>query len=334
MPKRTFGSTLWALASALVLSIGTALAAPAPLPGKIIISGASGGLAGETIEALLTRGVKPSDLILVTRTPEKLAALAEGGASVRRGDFNEPASLASAFAGGDRMLLVSVGGAGARGNRQAQHAAAIDAAKRAGVRLIVYTGYMKGADGKPAGGLATDHRATEELLKNSGVAWTVLGNGLYNEGLMAQGQRAIATGEIVSNAGDGKWAPVARKDCAAAAAAVLTTKGHENKFYNITGPALISNADFARLLTEVTGKPVKYVALDDEAYVERLQAGGMPEQFARMSAAFSSATRSGELAIVSSAVRDLTGHEPQSVRQFLEANKAKLLAPLTASAPP
>src|SRR5262245_10802397 len=201
MAKRTLGSTLWALASALVLSVGGAHAAPAPLPGKIIISGASGGLAGETIEALLARGVKPSDLILVTRTPEKLAALAERGASVRQGDFNEPATLESAFAGGDRMLLVSVGGAGARGDRKAQHAAAIDAAKRAGVKLIVYTGYMKGADGRPTGGLATDHRATEELLKNSGVAWTVLGNGLYNEGLIAQGQRAIAAGEIVSNAG-------------------------------------------------------------------------------------------------------------------------------------
>jgi NAD(P)H dehydrogenase (quinone) len=167
------------------------------------------------------------------------------------------------------------------------------------------------------------------MLKKSGVAYVILGNSLYNVGLIRQGAEAIARGEIVSNAGDGKWSPVARKDCAAAAAAVLSTPGHDNKFYNITGPDLISNADFARLLTEVTGKPVKYVSLDDAAFIERLKATGMPEAVARRVASFSVATREGQIAVQTTAVRDLTGQEPQSVRALLEQNKARLLAPPT-----
>jgi NAD(P)H dehydrogenase (quinone) len=324
MQKRTLLGAIVAATATLALSTGTWAADV--LPGKIIIGGASGGLGGETVDALLARGVKPSDLILVSRTPDKLAAYAAKGAVVRKGDYNDPASLPAAFAGGDRLLIISTNGGG---DRKVQHQAAIDAAKKAGVKLIAYTSYVKNDQGQPADGLAVDHRATEEMLKKSGVAYVILGNSLYNVGLIGQGAEAIARGEIVSNAGEGKWAPVARKDCAAAAAAVLSTPGHDNKFYNITGPDLISNADFARLLTEVTGKPVKYVSLDDAAFIERLKATGMPEAVARRVASFSVATREGQIAVKTTAVRDLTGREPQSVRALLEENKARLLAPPT-----
>jgi len=325
VPGRTFLAPLVAAVIALMLPCSATLAADAaPLPGKVLITGASGGLAGETIQELLARGVRPADLILVTRTPEKLSAFASMGATVRKGDFNDPAGLPTAFAGAERMLLISTGGG--PGNRQAQHAAAIEAAKQVGVKLIAYTSYVKNEQGLPIDGLAVDHRATEDMLKRSGIPYTILGNQLYNRGLVAQGARAIADGEIVSNAGDGRWAPVTRKDCAAAAAAVLATPGHENKHYNITGPDLISLADFARLLTEVTGRPVRYVALDDEAYVQWLTKSGMPEAVARRSAAFNRQTREGQIAVRSTAVRDLTGREPQSVRELLEANKDALLA--------
>jgi NAD(P)H dehydrogenase (quinone) len=322
MRKRTFLGCLVAALTAFTLNTGTWAADTTVLPGKIIIGGASGGLGGETIDALLARGVKASDLILVTRTPEKLASYAAKGASVRKGDYNDPTSLPAAFTGGDRLLIISTSGGG---DRKVQHNAAIDAAKKAGVKLIAYTSYVKNDDGLPNAGIAVDHRATEEALKHSGVPYVILGNQLYNSGLIGQGAQAIARGEIVSNAGEGKWAPVARKDCAAATAAVLATPGHENRFYNLTGPDLISNGDFARLLTEVTGRPVKYVSLDDAAFISRLQATGMPEEGARRAAAFSRQTREGQIAVKTTAVKDLTGQEPQSVRQLLEENKAKLL---------
>jgi NAD(P)H dehydrogenase (quinone) len=326
MYKRTLLGCLVALAAALAMSPATLAADSKVLPGKIIIGGASGGLGGETVDALLERGVKPADLILVTRTPEKLAKYASMGASVRKGDYNDPASLPAAFAGGNRLLIISTNGGG---DRKVQHKAAIDAAKAAGVTLIAYTSYVKNEQGLPTAGLAVDHRATEEMLKQSGVPYVILGNSIYNSNLINQGIQALARGEIVSNAGEGKWSPVARKDCAAAAAAVLSTPGHENRFYNITGPDLISNADFARLLTEVTGKPVKHVALDDAAFIERLKAQGMPEATAQRVAGFSQPTREGQIAVRSTAVKDLTGREPQSVRELLEQNKAKMLTPAT-----
>jgi NAD(P)H dehydrogenase (quinone) len=209
MLKRTLVGSLVALAAALALSPVIRAADSKVLPGRIIVGGASGGLGGETIEALLARGVKPSDLILVTRTPPVLAKYRDLGASVRKGDYNDPASLPAAFAGGDRLLIISTNGGG---DRKVQHKAAIDAAKAAGVKLIAYTSYVKNDQGLPTEGLAVDHRATEEMLKQSGVPYVILGNSIYNSNLIVQGAQAVARGEIVSNAGDGKWSPVARKD--------------------------------------------------------------------------------------------------------------------------
>jgi NAD(P)H dehydrogenase (quinone) len=289
---------------------------------KIIISGASGGLAGETIDALLARGVKPSDLILVTRSPEKLSAWTTRGATVRKGDFDRPDSLPAAFAGGTRLLLISTSG----GDRVKQHTNAINAAKKAGVKLIAYTSFVNPVPNHPAV-LAKDHQLTEEALKKSGVPYTMLRNQIYADGLVNQGAQAIASGEIVTNYGNGKWAPVARKDCAAAAAAVLTTSGHENKAYDITGPDLITQADYAKMLTEIAGKPVKLTVLDDAAYIERLKSTGMPDGFARWSASLGTSMREGFVAIKSTAVQDLTGKAPQSVRALLTSNKAKLLTP-------
>jgi NAD(P)H dehydrogenase (quinone) len=288
---------------------------------KIIISGASGGLAGETVEALLARGVKASDLILVSRSPDKLADLAAKGATVRQGDFDKPESLPAAFAGGARLLLVSTSG----GDRVKQHTNAIEAAKKAGVKQIAYTSFVNAVPNHPAA-LAKDHIATEAALKKSGVPYTLLRNQLYSDGLINQGAQAIATGEIVTNWGNGKWAPVTRKDCAAAAAAVLSTPGHENKTYDITGPDLISQADFAKLLADVSGKPVKVTNIDDATLVERMKKSGTPEGFAKWSASLGTSVREGFVAIQSNDVQKLTGKAPQSVRTLLTANRQKLTA--------
>jgi NAD(P)H dehydrogenase (quinone) len=288
---------------------------------KIIVSGASGGLAGEAINALLGRGVKAPELVLVTRTPEKLSGVAPVGAEVRAGDFDKPETLETAFAGGRKLLLISTNS----GNRVGQHTAAISAARQAGIRHIVYTSFINATADNPAA-VARDHRLTEEALVRSGVAYTILRNQLYMDGLVSEAAQAIATGDLYTNGGKGKWAPVAREDCAAVAAVVLTTSGHEGKTYNITGPDLINRQDLAKLITEVTGKRVRVVEMDDAAYIQRTVQAGVPEAGAKVVASFGTATRQNALNIKNEALQILLGRKPRSVRELLTENKARLLA--------
>jgi NAD(P)H dehydrogenase (quinone) len=309
-----------------VLAAPSVSAKDEPAADGIVITGASGGLAGEAIEALLARGVPADKLILVTRTPEKLAFLAERGAQVRAGDFDKPEGLPAAFAGGKQLLLISTSGGG---DRVAQHTAAIGAAQSAGIKHIVYTSWVNAVEENPAA-VTRAHRLTEEAIRRSGIPYTILRNQRYSAGLIEQGRRALASGILVSNSGRGKWAPVARRDCAAAAAAVLMMPGHERHTYEITGPDLISAADFAKLLTQVTGKPVRVVDVDDATYIATLVKSGMPEESAQLTASFGLATRANALNVKSDVLQILLGRAPESVHDLLAHNKAQLLMPAAA----
>ena len=185
---------------------------------KIIVSGASGQLGGLVIEELLARKVAPRNLILVSRTPETLKRYADRGASVRFGDFEKPESLAAAYKGGTRMLLISVNGGGDK--RPELHKAAIDAAVAAGVKQIAYTSYVN-ADRFTDSIIAGDHLRTEKYLEGSGVAWTLLRNQIYADGLPDQAEKIVRDGRLVTSTPDARVAYVTRKDCAAAAAASL-----------------------------------------------------------------------------------------------------------------
>ncbi len=292
----------------------------------IVVSGASGGLAGETITALLGRGVQLHDLVLVTRTPQKLASYAAKGAAVRAGDFSKPETLEAAFAGGRQLLLISTSGGG---DRVAQHTAAISAARKAGIRHIVYTSFTNATSDNPAA-VAADHRQTEEALVKSGVPYTILRNQIYMDGLVAEAAQAIKTGDLYTNAGKGKWAPVARQDCAMAAAVVLTTTAHEGKTYDITGPDLINRQDFGKLIGDVTGKRVRVIEVDDATYIARAVQRGIPEPLAKVDASFGLAMRANSLNIKSEALQILLGHKPESVRDLLTENKALLVAAASA----
>jgi NAD(P)H dehydrogenase (quinone) len=288
---------------------------------RIIVSGASGGLAGEAIQELIGRGVPLTDLILVTRTPEKLSSFATNGSEVRAGDFSKPETLEAAFSGGRKLLLVSTNA----GDRVAQHTAAIEAARRAGIRHIVYTSFINATAENPSL-VARDHRLTEEALRRSGLGYTILRNQLYMDGLVAEAAEAIATGDLYTNAGKGKWAPVARRDCAAVAAVVLTTPGHERKTYDITGPDLINRQEFAKLVMDVTGKRIRVIEVDDATFIQRAVSKGMPEAAARVSASFGLAMRTNTLNIKNEALQILLKRKPQSLRELLMENKARLLA--------
>jgi NAD(P)H dehydrogenase (quinone) len=300
------------IARLLSAAMAVALALVAAVPAtnaraqeeRIIISGASGNLGGLTVDELLARGVPARRLILVSRTPDELKKYADQGASVRFGDFTKPESLPAAYAGGTRMLLISVGGSG-EVTAAALLKRAIDAAKGAGVKHVAYTSYVGLTRGDVAG-RAADHLETENLLKASGLAWTMLRNSIYMHGQIAQAARWVADGRAVIPPNESPIGYISREDCARAAAAVLSTPGHENKAYDITGPELVGVRDAAAIASAVTGKPIEVVQ------------GGADVRpgFGRPAMAFTT-----------SHFEDLTGRKPTSLRQLFEANKAALLTP-------
>jgi NAD(P)H dehydrogenase (quinone) len=287
---------------------------------SIVITGASGQLGRLTAELVLDR-MPASEVILTTRRPEALSDLAERGATVQLADFDRPETLVEAFAGGEKLLLIS---ADDLGRRAAQHRAAIEAAREAGVRHVAYTSYLNPVEDNPAA-ITLSHRDTEWALRESGLTWSALRHAFYAEYQVPSGAQAIATGQLVHNSGEGRIAYVSREDCAAAAAAVLTTDGHEDKAYDITGPEPLSQDDVAALLSEVSGRPVEAVAVDDEAFIQGLSASGMPEPAAREIASYGRAIREGYLREASDAVENLTGRPPHSLREVFEVHSGELL---------
>ncbi len=292
---------------------------------KIIVSGASGQLGSLVIEELLARKVAPQNLILVSRTPNTahLQAYAARGASVRFGDFSEPGSLDDAYAGGTRMLLISINGGG--GDRPELHKAAIDAAARAGVRHIAYTSYVN-ADRNETSTIAVDHRRTERILQDSGVAWTMLRNQIYANGLVDQAIQIVREGGLVTHTPDARVAYVTREDCAAAAAAVLATPAHENRAYNITGPDAVGPRELVALASEISGKQVELMVVTEAQYRQQLAASGMPEAGINGTISFAAELDSPHLREPSTAVAELTGRPATSVRQLLLENRERLRA--------
>lgn len=280
----------------------------------IAITGASGAL-GRAVADLVLRVVDPREVVLTTRSPEGLADLADRGVDVRRADFAEPDTLAAAFAGVDRLLLVSTDAVGARLDEQR---AAVAAAVDAGVGHVVYTSVPEPVAANPAE-VVPDHAGTEEALRGSGLRWTMLRNNLYAHMQVPGVEQAAAAGRLVTNTGAGAAAYVTREDCAAAAAAVLTQDSHENVAYDITGPEAVGAVDLVALAREVGGRDVELVEVDDAAYAAGLRSAGLPDAAAELVTSFGAAIRGGYLATVSSAVADLTGRRPTALTDVVRA---------------
>jgi NAD(P)H dehydrogenase (quinone) len=288
---------------------------------SVIVTGASGKLGRLVAESLMAR-LAPAELVLVTRHPAALSDLAARGADVRHGDFDDPASLPKAFAGGSRMLLISTD---AIGRRAAQHRAAIDAAAAAGVGHVVYTSHVNPVADNPIGPIAEENRETEEMLHDRGLAWTVLRFGSFAELQIQPATLAVAGGHLVTNAGDGRVVPVSRRDCADAAAIVLTTDGHDGKTYDITGPEALSQRELAALFAEVSGRPVKVVRVGDKMLTWGLLRYGTPKPLARAVAAFGRSIREGYFDVIDPAFESLSGRPPASLREVLIPHRRDLL---------
>jgi NAD(P)H dehydrogenase (quinone) len=287
---------------------------------KIIVTSAAGHL-GRLVAAQLLERLAPPEVILVTRHPEGLHEFAARGADVRYGDFDHPASLPDAFAGAQRMLLISTD---ALGRRIWQHRDALAAAAAAGVEHVVFTSHVN-PKGNPIGAFAQELGETEEALQRGSLPWTVLRFNSFAELQLPPAATAIQNGQLVTNAGDGRMVPVSRRDCAEAAAAVLTTEGHAGQTYDITGPEALSPSDLAEIYTEVSGKAVKVVQLSDAMLIWTLFGIGTPGPAALSLAAFGRAVREGWFDVADPTVERLTGHAPASVRDVLIAHHANLL---------
>jgi NAD(P)H dehydrogenase (quinone) len=289
---------------------------------SIVVTGASGHLGRLVAEELLDR-MPSSEIVLVTRHPEAIEDLAERGATVRHGDFDQPESLIPAFTGGDRMLLIATLGVG---RRVAQHRAAIRAAADVGIQRLVYTSFLNPVPDHPVGPIASEHGETEAILKDSGIEWTVLRNATYAEQQVPPGALAVAGGKLYTNAGEGRLASVSRRDCARAAASVLTSDGHGGKTYDVTGPEAVSQAELVDLLSEVSGRQVELVPVGDRMLSWGLTRHGAPKPVARAIVAFGKAVREGYYDVVDPSVTTLTGSPPSSLREVLVAHRGELLA--------
>jgi NAD(P)H dehydrogenase (quinone) len=291
---------------------------------KTLITGASGNFGGMTVQRLLKR-MDPKELILMSRKPEKLAEYSKLGCDVRFGDFDHPESLTPAAHGAQQMLLIS----GHKvGHRIKQHGDAIEAARLAGVQHIVYTSYFGSDEGNTAL-VCIDHHGTEKLIKASGLAYTILRDGMYGDSIFnAAMPAAIATGQWRMCAGDGKVNLVDRVDCVDSAVAVLTSSGHQNRTYNIVGPELWSFPDMAALTSELTGRPVEVIQLTEAQMYAFLDSVGIPRTAVKEfnvggfewcsddMISYERETRNGRFAVLSDDVERLTGRKPKGFRAY------------------
>ncbi len=285
----------------------------------LLVTGAGGKLGRLVVERLLAQGRK---VIAASRDTARLADLAARGAELRRADFDDPASLAAAFAGVDRVLLVSTDELARPGRRLAQHTAAVKAAAEAGVKHVVYTSMPNPEPGSPIP-FAPDHYGTEQALAASPLGWTVLRNSWYAENLLLGTlQHAAATGQWYSAAGDGKVNYVTRADCAAAAAGALANPPAGNTILTVTGPEALTTAEIVAKVAAVAGKPVAVVPVEEAAIAAGLKAAGLPDPYPAVLATFDTNTRIGKADVLTDAVEQLSGVRPQSLDAFLVANRA------------
>jgi len=289
---------------------------------NLFVSGASGHLGRRVVE-LLIQQVGATRVIAGTRTPEKLADLAQQGVQVRKADFEDPQGLEKALAGADRALIISSDAIDRPGRRIAQHRAAVAAAVKAGVQHAVYTS-MPNPETSPVV-FAPDHLGTEQALAASGLGYTILRNCWYTEFLIPALAAAVASGKLIAAAGQGGAPYVTREDCARAAAAALASSDTSNHTWNITGPAVVTFAELAKLASELTGRPVEYAAASPEERTQQLIALGTPEPIAKMLVSSQIAIAQGKMGTATAAVQELTGRAPMSVAHFLSAHRAALL---------
>lgn len=292
----------------------------------LIVTGAGGQLGQRVLAHLLdTLGIPAARIVATSRKPEALSAWAARGIDARAADFEDPASLATAFHGGDRLLLISTDALDRPGRRLTQHRNAIQAAEAAGLRHVVYTS-MPEPDDSPLL-IAPDHAGTEHALAASTLrGWTVLRNHWYFENLFLWLPSALTSGQWYSAADDGGIAHIARDDLARAAAVALASDDDGKRTLTLSGSRAWTTAEIAAAVAQATGKPLNVVPVPAEALVQGMTGAGLPEPLAQVFASFDINTAAGRVATVTGDYRALTGIDPQPFEAWLSANAQALAA--------
>jgi NAD(P)H dehydrogenase (quinone) len=240
----------------------------------IVVTGATGQLGRLVIAALLKKSAA-SNIIAAVRNVEKAKDLAALGVQVRQADYSQPASWDGALKGANKVLLIS---SSEIGQRAKQHRTVIDAAKRAGIKLLAYTSVLR-ADTSVLG-LAAEHKETEAIIRASGVPFVLLRNGWYTENYMGSVPSALDHGAVYGSAGDGRISAASRTDYAEAAATVLTADNQAGKTYELAGDTAFTLSELAAEISRQSGKTIGYVNLPEIDYKNLLIKVGLPEVLA------------------------------------------------------
>ncbi|HVI41190.1 MAG TPA: SDR family oxidoreductase [Anaerovoracaceae bacterium] len=285
----------------------------------IVVTGANGNL-GRMVVNFLKERIPVSEIAASVREPEKAADLSAAGIDVRQADFRDRASVVRAFTGADKVLIISTSGAS---DTVSEHRNAVDAAVEAGVKHIFYTSGTK----EKISHIGRVHEQTEKAILETGLNYTILRNNLYADVLVREVIGAVKAGILSIPADDGKMTTVTRADCAAAAAAVLATDGHQNKIYDITGPESLSWNDIAEIASEIAGKEIAFIPALTDPFREGLIAKGMPDSRVDFLLEIYKAYSSGAYDIPSDAVAMLTGKPATPTRDFILRAAREALAP-------
>ena len=274
---------------------------------KIGVSGASGHLGRAVVSELLERP-GGHEVVAITRSPVTFF----GRAQARFGDYNRPESLAEAYAGLDRLLIITTVDPVKRG---AQNVAAIDAAVRAGVKHIVFMS-AAGTRQEEEPALGASFWRGEQRLIATAPAWTILRMNFYAEALVQQAQASLDQG-VLTGLAENRVAFVARGDVAATAAGILIGAGHAGAIYNATGPERLSGAERAALIAEITGRPLAFLAITEEQLRAGLTQAGLPAEVVNIVISIQASFAAGAFDIVTGDVERLGGRPPKPLRDVL-----------------
>ncbi|MFE7015949.1 SDR family oxidoreductase [Streptomyces sp. NPDC057651] len=280
---------------------------------SIVVTGATGQLGRLTVEALLRRGIPAADIIATGRDIAGIKDLADRGVTVRRADFADTDSLAEAFAGADRLLLISA--SVPVDDRVANHRRVIDAAVAAGVSLVAYTSTTHADTATTI--IGATHGETEEYLRDSGVPSVLLRNGWYLENYTSQLPQILQNGAVVGAAGEGRISAASRADYAEAAAVVLTTEGHTGAVYELGGDESFTLTELAAAISAAAGTQVAYADFPVTEFAQMLAAAGLPAELAEVLADADLGMSRGEMCTDSGDLRRLIGRRPVALAEAL-----------------
>ncbi|MCS0670115.1 SDR family oxidoreductase [Cytobacillus firmus] len=278
---------------------------------KILVTGATGKLGSKVVESLL-KSVPANNVVVSVRNPEKAEGLRNRGVEVRQGDFDRPETLDNAFKGIDRLLIISADGDNE--TRIQQHANAVQAAERAGVKFIAYTSLANATESKNL--MAPPHVATEAAIIKTGIPYSFLRNNWYLENEIGSIQGAIAGAPWVTSAGEGKVGWALQQDYANAAAAVLVGNGHENTVYELSGP-LLTQEELASALGNVLGKEIPVQQVSDEKYAEIMKGLGLPDFVIPIVVGIQESIRNGSLEVESNDFEKVLGRPVTPINEAL-----------------